>query len=154
MTDRDQVIKGLECRKNAEMRCGNPCEETGNCKYATMIRDPSGEPYYPYICDRKKLCEDALALLKEQELDSKYEQARVMSRKEIQKLTGYVWKEYREMKPMKGVFINRGIEQIPYEGDFATKNYGWLTYQKQWRIWTALPTDEQRKAVKWDGTAE
>lgn len=68
--DRDKVIKGLECRKNAEMRCGNPCEETGNCKYATLIRDPSGEPYYPYICDRKKLCEDALALLKEQEANT------------------------------------------------------------------------------------
>ncbi len=65
---REQVIKGLECRKNAEMRCGNPCEETGNCKYATLIRDPSGEPYYPYVCDRKRLCEDAIALLKEQEV--------------------------------------------------------------------------------------
>lgn len=64
---KEKVIKALYCRRDSEMRCGNPCEETGNCKYATLIRDPSGEPYYPYICDRKKLCEDTISLLKAQE---------------------------------------------------------------------------------------
>ena len=26
----------------------------------------------------------------------------------------------------------------------------WFTYGKVWRCWTARPTDEQRKAVKWE----
>ena len=25
------------------------------------------------------------------------------------------------------------------------------TYNREWRCWTARPTDEQRKAVEWDG---
>lgn len=66
--DRDNVIKALECRKNADKRCGNPCEETGMCHYATAVRDINGEIYRPFICDRERICTDALALLKEQPL--------------------------------------------------------------------------------------
>lgn len=67
MTNRENVIKALECRKNAHKRCGNPCERTGYCAYATWIRDPDGEPYYPCYCDVERLCDDAIALLEEQE---------------------------------------------------------------------------------------
>ena len=70
MADREIVIKALECRKNADKRCGNPCEETGMCHYATAVRDINGEIYRPFICDRERICTDALALLKEQEAQS------------------------------------------------------------------------------------
>ena len=63
MTDRDKVLKAIECRKNAHKRCGNPCEETGACKYAACVRSPDGEPYYPFYCDTEKLCNDILLLL-------------------------------------------------------------------------------------------
>lgn len=67
MTDREKVVKAIECRKTAHERCGNPCERTGACEYAAWIRDPDGTPYYPCYCDVKRLCEDVLALLREQE---------------------------------------------------------------------------------------
>lgn len=68
MPDRKKVIKAVECRKNAHKRCGNPCERTGYCEYAALIRSPDGEPYYPYYCDTEKLCTDILALLRGQEV--------------------------------------------------------------------------------------
>jgi hypothetical protein len=67
MPDREKVIKALECRKNADKRCENPCEETGMCHYATAVRDINGEIYRPFICDRERICTDVLDLLKEQE---------------------------------------------------------------------------------------
>lgn len=67
MLDMEKVIKALECRKNAHKRCGNPCEETGSCHYATAVRDINGEIYRPFICDRERICTDARDLLKEQE---------------------------------------------------------------------------------------
>lgn len=67
MIDRENVIKALECRKNADKRCGNPCENTGLCHYSTAIRGLDGEIYKPFICDRERICADVLAVLKEQE---------------------------------------------------------------------------------------
>ena len=66
MIERKKVIKALECRKNADKRCGNPCEDTGLCHYATAVRGLDGEIYRPFICDRERICADALSLLKEQ----------------------------------------------------------------------------------------
>lgn len=67
MPDRETLIKAVECRKTAHKRCGNPCERTGACAYAAWIRDPDGTPYYPCYCDVERLCDDVLALLREQE---------------------------------------------------------------------------------------
>lgn len=67
MIDRKKVIKAVECRRNVHKRCGNPCEQIGNCEYAAWVRDSDGEPYYPCYCDTEKLCDDILLLLKEQD---------------------------------------------------------------------------------------
>lgn len=67
MANREIVIKALECRKNAYKRCENPCEEIGICHYAKAFRDINGEIYRPFICDRERICTDAIALLKEHE---------------------------------------------------------------------------------------
>ncbi len=63
MVKRNDVIKALECLKNADKRCGNPCEETGACSYAFMAMVFPGEYVMPYLCDRKRICEDAVELL-------------------------------------------------------------------------------------------
>jgi len=65
MADIEKVIKALKCRAKAENRCSNPCERIGMCEYAKLVVGNDGEPYYPYICDKKRICEDALELLKE-----------------------------------------------------------------------------------------
>ena len=69
MLDREKVIKALKCRKDADKRCGNPCEYTGLCHYAKAIRGSDGEIYFPYLCDRERICADAIAMLKEQETE-------------------------------------------------------------------------------------
>lgn len=160
----EKVIKGLECRKNAEMRCGNPCEETGNCEYATLIRDPSGEPYYPYICDRKKLCEDAISLIHHQqerikELE-KAQTARVMTLEEVENaLDTVVWVEEPEFENFAYHYAlimayshKLGFTRVwfAFSAPSVDVEYEYADYGKKWRCWTQRPTDEKRKAVKWE----
>lgn len=127
MPDRETVIKAVECRKNAHKRCGNPCEWTGGCAYAAWIRDPDGEPYYPCYCDVERLCDDVIALLREQE-------PRVMTLDELTEI-------YVEFKgnacPVR--LTNFDLQKIIMDVDDGIC-----------RLWTARPTDEQRKAVNWD----
>lgn len=66
MADIEKVMKALKCRAKAGSRCSNPCERIGVCEYAKQIVGLDGEPYYPFVCDKKRICEDALELLKEQ----------------------------------------------------------------------------------------
>lgn len=67
MADIENVKKGLLCRKEADKRCMNPCEENGNCPYAKRIIGLDGEPYMPFVCDKEKLIEDALKVIEKQE---------------------------------------------------------------------------------------
>jgi hypothetical protein len=69
ISDREKVIKALKCRAEAGNRCSNPCEKIGMCEYAKLIVGNDGEQYYPYVCDKKRICEDALELLKEKETE-------------------------------------------------------------------------------------
>ena len=74
MIDREKVIKALECMKDSNKRCGNPCEETGACNYAYYAVSPDGKPYYPFFCNQEKILNDALELLKkdDQQRDIKW----------------------------------------------------------------------------------
>lgn len=45
---------------------------------------------------------------------------------------------------------NAGLLDGPVYQDYMGDNYNTKEYGKAWRCWTARPTDEQRKAVKWD----
>ena len=69
MPDREKVINAIKCRAERHKRCGNPCEETGFCHYATAVRGLDGCIYKPYVCDVERLCNDVLDLLKEQEAE-------------------------------------------------------------------------------------
>ncbi len=80
----------------------------------------------------------------------KGQETRIMSREEIENADGYFWFEDKAQKVMQARYFRKGIlfeiGQLP----FATKKLNWKTYGTLWRYWTAMPTDEQRKAVKWD----
>ena len=93
------------------------------------------------------LAKDALELLKEQE-------ARVMTKEEIIGWDGYIWFEFNGMKAMKTVLIDHGMVREPFRGDYPTKELSWGTCQETWRAWTAMPTDEQRKATLWEQPKE
>lgn len=74
---------------------------------------------------------------------------RIMTKDEIIDWDGYIWFEFRGMRAMKVVLIEYGMHREPFEGDHPTKDLAWETYQERWRAWTAMPTDEQRKAEAW-----
>ena len=99
---------------------------------------------------RADIIEDALALLREQE-------PRLMTLEEVK---AYDWDYcYLEEERLPGK------EYRAVCGDYALTCITWPcvtsmriqhgdeSYGKKWRCWTARPTDEQRKAVKWDADA-
>ena len=73
------------------------------------------------------LIDDTLALLKAQE-------PRVLTREESEKAE-VCWLEVRGYEPYATLEA----------GDWNPEKYG-----KSYRCWNRMPTDEQRKAVKWD----
>lgn len=130
MADRTTVLKGLE-------RCAGI--------------DCTGCPYQRISPCQNKLVADALALLKEQE-------PRVMTEEELKRIEPYsvYWGEglyVRNLWPM--AFTAEAIQNTDegYLKDSYGRAYELDLYNKDvmgWRIWTARPTEEQRKAVSWD----
>ena len=98
-----------------------------------------------------RVSNSAIALLKEQE-------PRVMTLEDVKQaeVGTVVWLEWRiESKINSGIFfrlINKGIDDSlefhVLDGFVAARL---ACYGTEWRCWTSRPTDEQRKAVKWDG---
>ena len=133
MTDSmlEKVIKGLECcRRGFCFACpyNDGIDENTDCK--------------------QKWADDALVLLKAQ-------QPRVMTYDELTTLDGAFLIESSPISQLDWVFFfdtdtkSDAIWVESFDGEryvVYREDYG--TYM---RCWTARPTDEQRKAVKWDG---
>lgn len=125
-----------ECMlKKSHLDCDGEC---GSCK---LVQD-DGELHEMYT--------NAIAMLKAQ-------QPRVMTLAEV-KAAEVVWIEQfgvcvpavkvRTLEDDKMQFLYT-YERDPYLFSFVPKCYG-----KVARCWTSRPTDEQRKAVKWNGETE
>ena len=134
MTKLEKVVNALEL-------CTHPsCE--GLCKYC-------GYNNQPKCLIQKDI--DALELLKVQ-------QPRVLTWKELIDVTDPVWYEERDGISSWALCIDvtRGnaYEDMSYEFFENYDNSYIREYADKcnvyWRCWTARPTDEQRKAVKWD----
>ncbi len=132
MIDREKVIKELtEIYDEAYDRwVHRPYVED---KLVTLIRD--GIP-------------DVLALLREQE-------PRVLTLEEVRDEAEYMFLEKRSATwsdlfgcAIRGDWDGYGMDLLLGEDDYIRGM--WENYGKTWRCWTARPTDEQRKAVKWD----
>lgn len=100
-------------------------------------------------CLFKRILPDALALLKEQA-------PRVMTLDEIVK-NGGEEPIYLECPDLGGVmpviYQPDDFEDgyLGFSGSWRSSGYyHGMNYGKTWRCWTARPSDEQRKAVKWD----
>lgn len=145
MAEREKVVRGLEC---CSQQRGGPelCEQ---CPYNDE----------PFPC-ANTLIHDALELLKEQE-------PRVLSWEEVDKSGNlYVWTEIHSFYSGRGCLVyctvvrseffdelfrlreDSGIDWTRAEEDYNRDNYQGV--HSGWRCWTARPTEEQRKAVKWD----
>lgn len=126
MTDREKVIKGLEC-------CAVGCR--------------SGCPYADVDDCESLLCADALALLKAQE-------ARLMTLEEVtEDKPDVVWFDDRHYKLTYPAFVSNGevTGWIVSLSNGCLERHDHIDgYGKEWRCWTSRPTDEQREAVKWE----
>lgn len=139
----EKVCKGLEELRNFADTKVHP------------IVSPENWGVYSDLCDLiDEFGTDALALIRQQQERIKEleagQTARVMTLEEIKNANGYIWKEYKGMHAMSAVLIEYGMERVPFDRDYPTNEYNWPFYGKEWRCWTQRPTDEQRKAVKWE----
>lgn len=146
---RDQIIEGLaaclpETGKDAAIGCeGCPY----GCSKADAVRVPV------------TLLEDVRALLKAQE-------PRVMTLDEVVEHFSMP-PEFRDDPDAQEDYYE-DIQPLYFEYPYQKENpwnVHWRgavqsqrylderrhTYNRDWRCWTAKPTDEQRKAVEWDG---
>ena len=143
MVDMEKVIKGLECIAGI-----------GECDCKNCVYSANGEPSKFYRC-QQSFARDAIELLKEQKPSS-----RVLTLEELQKAPSgsLLWIEWKSAagSPMYPVeFLS--IYSLTFPDGVTEKVIEFSNgmdyedmYGKQFRLWTAKPTDEQRKAVKWD----
>ena len=111
-----------------------------------------------YIHVPQEEAETILELLKEQE-------PKVITREELKQFDEYpCWFEsHGTYMGKKGFWIIPyaftcyetmyyvyPLMQINNRGDCHFSELGLSAYNKAWRCWSSRPTDEQRKAVKWD----
>lgn len=142
----EKVYKGLRCHSdvfNEEPDCEHCEYDNANCG----LEVPS----------------DALALIRQQqerimELEAA-QTARVMTLEELDA----IYKEWRtwpfNTPPYLWMTVNPNVRQtrgfwicwrdIMYSLENDSPFYVRENYGKVWKIWTAEPTDEQQKAVKW-----
>lgn len=139
MIDKEKVIKGLECCASMD---GGACRE---CPYSSdCIAEEA-----TYQTGTAHLAADALAMLKEQE-------PRVLNWDEVGNYS-FVYGEFRGVKEIFPLIItkdtsgrilswnpkiNRSGEHLLLVSDEEDR--------RNTRCWNREPTDEQRKAVKWD----
>lgn len=135
MIDREKVIRAIEAHMGG-IQCDR-CPYKEDCDFTEEMPAVLG---------------DALALLKEQE-------ARVMTVDEVRDNCFYMWAEFfsptaeRECLIFCGVGQNQDYEEcadLYKDSGVVSWQIKWDNYGRTWRCWTARPTEEQRKAAKWD----
>lgn len=141
MPDLEKVIKGLSCC--AKWMGGNDDDACNNCPYRH-----SPFNYYDNDCSAA-VNNDAIALLKEQE-------PRILSWDEIKNYP-VVYGEFKGVSDIYPLIItldNSGQCLSWNPGINVTDEYFLLVSdeedRKNTRCWNRMPTDEQRKAVKWE----
>lgn len=137
MAEREKVIRGLE----SLWRCVSPvCHTCGDCPYQDN-----------HVECKRRVVMDAHALLKEQE-------PRVMTVDEVRDCVDYVWSEiFTPMNERRCLIYcpigqNQGYSEMADLHEDSGQSWArrWDNYGKTWRCWTSRPTEEQRKAVKWE----
>ena len=143
MAERESVMLALNCCAADDLRT---CRE---CPYAMTVH---GIKTNSSTCVME-LASDALALLKEQE-------PRILSLEEAEdrlgdcihiEIKGKNVGEYRMLGELDGYSRKYRYLYVLHPGGTHCIPYSYNLINKIWRAWSARPTEEQRKAVKWDG---
>lgn len=148
MTDLGKVIQAFENCTDPEMLDDDEtyvdCIRAGECPW-----DDCQERGRKLIDIPLSLVMEALELLKAQE-------PRVMTLEEVEALPyGYVLIETDKKDSLRWADALLFCKNTNFSFDFITlEGHARLlgtAYNMEWRCWTSQPTEEQRKAVKWDG---
>lgn len=138
MAEPEKVFRGLEACQVEEDGCTTLCKANG-CPYNVSSTH----------C-MTNLHKDALALLREQE-------PRVLTVEEIRSgAVEVAWIEDADKaEVIPGIWFRLSNEGEDEAVDIHIRD-GFVgarleVYGKLWRCWTVRPTEEQRKAVLWDG---
>ena len=151
--DKEKLIRAMEyCTADI-----TPVDENDECLGDVC---PFKEGGYESGDCQENMIRAALALLREQE-------ARVMDAEEVARLTEetYQWLWIEEIQNITwNLHCLRAFvySKHPDTGEFYILANGYRDivklegdeYGKTWRCWTSRPTEEQRKAVRWDETTE
>lgn len=138
MADLQKTIKGLRC--HSEPKFGPDEYFCETC------------PYDEATCGLD-VPNDALSLLKAQ-------QARLMTAEELENaLDTVVWIETKDLQEnsssqyalLESYSRKYGYFYLLHLRKEHPSVYPYTNINKTWRPWNIRPTDEQRKAVKWDG---
>lgn len=129
MPDRDKVIYSLE-------RC--------ICHVPDACRDCAYDAGHPYNECVEMLLRDALELLKAQE-------PRLLTIEEITG-DGECWFEgINGACGYADCYMCTGSKEVEVHRISMKPEYvSWDDFKKKWRCWSYRPTDEQRKAAKWN----
>lgn len=131
MTEHEKVIKGLEC-----------------CAFYFHERQCRKCPYFPDYQDcRSLLIQNAKEILKAQK-------PRVLTLEEIRDGESYWFSAGKEFAPRPIICVHREDDartpHITFLWQFGMFSWRIEDYGKRWICWTARPTEEQMKAVKWE----
>ena len=131
MTDMKKVIKGLETCSDVYYGADGACS---NCPYSQTNGDRC----------LAELVHDTIDLLKEQE-------AKLLTIEEITG-DGECWFEgINGACGYADCYMCTGSKEVEVHRISMKPEYvSWNDFKKKWRCWSYRPTDEQRKAVKWD----
>ena len=124
--DREKVIKSLKWFRDRD-----------SWREGIMIHDDHAEV-------RKRICDNAISLLKEQE-------AHILTIEELWNAE-VVWLEWRDKAQVKVVlpFIDAQDETYLFNGTVGSFEEIPCWYKHTWDAWSARPTEEQRRSVKWE----
>lgn len=141
MINTDKVLIGL-----GQHISGRTVDRCGSCPYF------NGDSGYGVSC-RDELLDDLYELLEAQE---EAQEPRVLTLTDVLE-SEVLYAEYIDKKDVIPVLFNaRWGDQIvlikPHLYGGRSHKFSVLIcdYGKRWRCWTSRPTDEQRKAVKWE----
>lgn len=150
MTDRERVIRGLECyTTRPTISDREDCDSCDSCDYYIS---PDGLAY----CDVWTMMEDALALLKA--LEPRVQEPRVMMLDEVKVSEKPIWLEWRH-RFIKPAFLHsdqvmtddcRNAITFVLFGKEEWYIYADDDYGVEVRCWTSRPTDAQREATPWN----
>ena len=80
----------------------------------------------------------------------KAHEPRVMTLEEAKSASGYVIVQSRSCNILELKLIKDGFVHDSLAVPIAVDDMWWEGYNKYWRLWTSVPTDEQREAIPWE----